>query len=283
MTATLDGPATTSVVPRLKASLMTSVTMSPPVVSVPGLGDYLRHCRQAAAYSRPDLALAADISVSYLTKLEQGAAGNPSPEVIDQLADALKVTDDSRQHLHDLVAYQRIEQDVAEDLPSTPISDAMRHQADLLEPHLVGYIDAAFNVLCANREYARIFRHLDDDTVGNVLHWYFLVPEARTVILDWESEARQAVASLRGLMARYPGRNLFTALLSRLSASKDFRSIWSQRDVRRGRADPFLWVYDLDQNRAVRLLAQNLPWHNHAEHVQMFLGVRPDMPPSTPG
>lgn len=253
-------------------------------VEQPSFATYLRHLRkhgQAAqrrgALSRMDLASRAGTAFSYLTKLEQGAAQHPSSEVVDHLADALEATDLERRHLHDLVTFDResrlppIEVDAQAD-----VTDEMRTYVDHIVPNLAGLVDEAWNLLYGNAEYKRIYRHLADPDVANVLVWFFHVPEARAIMVDWETEARLTVAWLRALMVRRPRISLFATLLERLSSSPDFERMWSTQEVLMGRPSPYMYVHDLDHNVGVRLIAQVHSWPDPTKALQMYLGVRLD-------
>src|SRR3954454_7832298 len=55
--------------------------------------------RRAAGLRREELALLAGISVDYVTRLEQGRAANPSVQVVEALARALRLSGDEREHL----------------------------------------------------------------------------------------------------------------------------------------------------------------------------------------
>ncbi len=251
-------------------------------VEPPSFAAYLRHLRthgreaqRNGPLNRAELATQAKTAFSYVTKLEQGAAQHPSPEVVDNLADALGVDDVERRHLHDLVAYDReAGMPPAETGGAVDVTDQMRTYIDNLVPHLAGMVDDAWNVLYSNTEYARIYRHLAEPAVGNVLVWFFQVPEARAIMIDWETEARLTVAWLRALMVRRPRSGLFLPLLDRLSASPDFRRMWLSQQVLMGRPSPYMFVHDLDRNEDLRLLAEVYPWPDPTKALQMYLGVR---------
>ena len=68
--------------------------VSPEAVGLPAGGH-----RRAAGLRREELALLAAISVDYVTRLEQGRAANPSAQVIEALARALRLSGTERAHL----------------------------------------------------------------------------------------------------------------------------------------------------------------------------------------
>ncbi len=49
-----------------------------------------------------ELAPLRGVSASYYSRLEQGQAANASPEVLDAIAEALRLDDAERHHLHEL-------------------------------------------------------------------------------------------------------------------------------------------------------------------------------------
>ena len=55
--------------------------------------------RRAPGLRREELALLADVSADYVTRLEQGRATAPSAQVLTALARALRLSDAERQHL----------------------------------------------------------------------------------------------------------------------------------------------------------------------------------------
>lgn len=68
--------------------------VSPETAGLPAGGH-----RRAAGLRREELALLAGISVDYVTRLEQGRATNPSAQIIEALARALRLPGDERAHL----------------------------------------------------------------------------------------------------------------------------------------------------------------------------------------
>ncbi|WP_019852974.1 helix-turn-helix transcriptional regulator [Actinopolyspora mortivallis] len=255
------------------------------LIEPPSFGSYLRHLRSGAppaafapdpayrtprpAMNRAELATAARTSVGYVQKLEQGHADNPSPAVVDRLADALGSTSVERQHLHDLASPQRNEH--GEQVSRQEVTPVQREAADGLHPSLAAYVDEAWNVLYSNAEYRRMFRRITE--VGNVLTWFFYVPESKAVMVEWEHEARLTVAWLRALMARRPGNPLFAEILETLSRSAEFVRMWESQEVILGRHKPHFLVHDLDRGREVELLAQVYPTPDPSQHMQLYLGI----------
>lgn len=246
-------------------------------VPLPTFGSYLQHCR--GTIRREQLAVDAQVSVGYLTKLEQGTKRQPSAEIVERLATSLRLNPDQRHHLHDLVHYQTVTPgSVADHRHPIEIDEPTRAYVDRLVPHPAAYLGPAAHLLYGNTEYTRIFRRITEPAIGNLVRWLFLIPQARAIVLDWDDEARLTVARLRAQLVRHPGSVLFGQLLDSLSTSTDFTRMWARQEVRLSRTSPHLWLRDLDHNQTIDLLAEihDVPAPHHQTHhqIQRFLGVR---------
>jgi transcriptional regulator with XRE-family HTH domain len=245
----------------------------------PSLGDYLRHLRRASPaaragrLSRERVAASAKISMSYLIRMEQGSAENPSPECLRRLAETFELNQIQVQHLNDL-ARQGQMIPIGDRAVPPVITDVMREHIDYLLPHLCGYVNERWDVLYANSEYCRIYRNVMD--VGNVLKWFFCIPESREVMVEWEAEARLTVAWLRTLIVRSPDSSGFGEFLNDLAANAEFREMWNAREILMSRHSPYMKVRDLDSGQEVSLLAQVYAWPDPTQRMQMFLGIRTD-------
>lgn len=248
-------------------------------IEKPSLAEYLRHLRSASPaartgrLSREWVAANAEISMSYLIRMEQGSAENPSAECLDRLADTFELSPIQVQHLHDLARHDRARPSGG-GVPLPIITDVMREHVDNLSPHLCGYVNERWDVLYANSEYSRIYRSIVD--IGNVLKWFFYVPESREIMVEWEPEARLTVAWFRALMARSHDSSEFDEILDDLAANADFREMWNAREILMGRHSPYMKVRDLDNGQEVCVLAQVYAWPDPTQRVQMYLGVRTD-------
>ncbi len=77
--------------------------LQPEDVGVATYGDR----RRVPGPRREELALLAGVSASYYSRLEQGQAANASPEVLDALAQALRLDAAERRHLHELATRRK--------------------------------------------------------------------------------------------------------------------------------------------------------------------------------
>src|SRR5690348_2530027 len=97
--------------------------------------------RRVTGLRREELALDAGVSVDYYTRLEQGRAKNVSDQVLHALADALRLDDLERAHLHNLARPADGRRAVAAWPAAPPKASAARseeHTSELQSPvHLV--------------------------------------------------------------------------------------------------------------------------------------------------
>jgi transcriptional regulator with XRE-family HTH domain len=204
------------------------------------LGDFLRARRQqvrpeevglvpgarrrVAGLRREELAMLAGISAEYYLRLEVGRDKNPSHQVVDALARALKLDPKAKQYLHALAAGHGSDASdpeaaaycVADLISELPMPAVMANR----------YLD----VLAANP----IARALSPEfTPGqNFLRWRLLDPAARDLYVHWDEATQSAVGGLRDLGGRYPEDARMRALIDELSAaSPRFRELWSNADV----------------------------------------------------
>ncbi len=255
-------------------------------VELPALGRFLRQlreqspngCRRGGGMSRMELATLTGHGAGYIAKLEQGEQVTPSAPAVDRLADALGCSPCQRQHLHDLREYRPGTGNRA--VPPHTITVENRAYADTLNPALAGFVDDAWNVLYANSEYRRVYRHITDPGIANVLLWFFFVPESRHIMVEWEREALLTVAWTRSLMVRnHLGGDQFTTLLSRLSQSPEFRNMWNSGDLALGRHKAEMLVRDIDSHTVLNLRAQVLKWPEASSPLQLYLAVDVNAPP----
>jgi len=131
----------------------------------------------------------AGISTTYYTFLEQGRDLRPSRHVLDALTRALRLSSVERTHVHELV----------HGLPAPParaatetLAPALTDLVDRLDPHPTYITGRCWDVLAANHAARTLWTDwptLPAET-RNILLWTFTEPAARTILIDWESEAR---------------------------------------------------------------------------------------------
>jgi transcriptional regulator with XRE-family HTH domain len=175
---------------------------------------------------REELAMLAGISAEYYLRLEVGRDKNPSPQVVEALARALRLDIKATKYLHQLAnpIISRWDHSVL-DAAAEGLDDLINQ---LPFPAIVAsrYQD----VLAANS----IAQALSPGfTPGqNFLRWRLLDPAARELYVDWEDATDAAVSGLRELAGTVPGDPRMQTLIAELSsASSRFRESWARANV----------------------------------------------------
>jgi transcriptional regulator with XRE-family HTH domain len=201
-----------------------------------GVNSYGR--RRVPGLRREELAQLAGVSVTYLTRLEQGQSLNASDAVVDALARALRLDADERTHLfalaHPAPARRRR---ASRPEAAKPGAERLLHAMGEVPAVLLGRFN---DVLAWNRTgHLLLAGHLDPDAPGrpadrpNQLRSLFLDPHTRDLYVDWADEAALAVASLRYVAARFADDRRLADLVGGLSVrSPEFASLWAGHDVR---------------------------------------------------
>lgn len=159
--------------------------------------------RRTPGLRRSELATLAEVSVEYLTRLEQGRDKHPSPEILGALADALRLASDERFLL--LRASKGTNAACSVDPPADSVRPSVRALLDRMEPSPAVLLNRMGDVLATTSAYRRLFEPfgLFDDDHPNLLRFVLTEPRARAAFPDWEHVADRQVAALR--MESLPG------------------------------------------------------------------------------
>lgn len=188
--------------------------------------------RRAAGLRREELALLAGISVDYVTRLEQGRASNPSAQVVEALARALRLSADERAYVFRLAG---LVPPGPEAVPAY-LTPSVQRLLDRLTGTPVGVYDAAWTLLLANPPYAALM----GDPSGwrgnerNAVWRNLLGPGSRVRHTPREQRAFEAalVADLRATAGRYPADQRLRRLVAELRAnSARFAELWDSGAV----------------------------------------------------
>ncbi|WP_243717441.1 helix-turn-helix transcriptional regulator [Actinomadura darangshiensis] len=189
--------------------------------------------RRTPGLRRQEVANLAGMSVDYYVRLEQGRGPRPSRQMLTALGRALRLTDDERSHLHYLAGEVPAP-------PPSPVRDVrpgLRHLLERLDDTPALVCDAKYDVLAWNPMATALlgdFSTMPDDERNIVLR-FFTRPQSRDRIDPGDARrfAREAVADLRTVAARYPRDPGVLSLIERLLAGSDeFRALWAEGDVR---------------------------------------------------
>ncbi|SDE32249.1 helix-turn-helix domain-containing protein [Glycomyces harbinensis] len=204
--------------------------VSPQEAGVPDDG----RVRRVPGLRRDEVARLANMSVEYYTRLEQGRAGNPSPEVLEALAAALRLDASERDHLVDLagrraprkkgpIAAQRVRRGLLLTLQSL----------DSVPAFIIG---RRLDVLAANRLAREVVADFESMPAAgrNLIRFYLLDPAAKERVVDWETVARDSVAVLRFDAGRHPDDRQLADLVGELMLGcPEFGGWWNDHQVLR--------------------------------------------------
>ncbi|QFU86316.1 helix-turn-helix transcriptional regulator [Amycolatopsis sp. YIM 10] len=181
--------------------------------------------RRVSGLRREEVALLAGVSTDYYIRLEQGRERNPSPQVLDALAQALDLDEELAEHLHRVArplparraAGDRVSENLLRSMAAWPDTPAV-----VLGPYL--------NVLAHNALGGALFagHRYSDDLVRLV----FLDPDGRTFYPDWDRVAVNTVAGLRAAAIDHDDPRLIEVVGELSVKSAEFRKLWARHDIR---------------------------------------------------
>jgi transcriptional regulator with XRE-family HTH domain len=188
--------------------------------------------RRVPGLRREEVAMLAGVSLDYYARLEQGRDLQPSDQVLDAIARALRLAEVERMYLHNLVR-STLAVPVPGDLRVPPVDAGERLMLDSLDlPALV--VDFRGDIHAMNRLGRAMMVGLEvlPSAAGNHARWLFLEPATRALLVDWEMVARSTVAVLRDSAGRHPRDTALHSLIGELAvASPEFRTWWADHDV----------------------------------------------------
>jgi transcriptional regulator with XRE-family HTH domain len=209
---------------------------------VNALGDYLRARREqlrpedvglvggsrrrVSGLRREELALLAGISAEYYLRLEQGRDKNPSAQVLDALARALRLDIKATEYLHQIANPSTARRDYT---GAEAVPEGTRELIDQFAmPAIVA--SRCLDVLAANAVAQALSPGFVPGT--NFLRWRLLEPIAREQFADWEEATEVAVSGLREAAGSDPDDPHLQSLIDELSAASGrFRELWARADV----------------------------------------------------
>ncbi|MER7052869.1 helix-turn-helix transcriptional regulator [Streptomyces sp. NPDC000351] len=208
------------------------------------LGDFLRARREALkphdvglpehgrrrvpGLRREEVALLAGVSSDYYIRLEQGRENSPSPQVLDAVAQALKLSAEATDHLHRLclTASQR-----PRDRGEADVSRQLLQLMDGWEHTPAFVVGPALDIMAGNSLATAL--HSAFDEFDNLARMVFVDPAGREFYQEWERAAHSCVAEIRAAFGHDPGSARIAEVVAELSArSEEFARIWQMHEVK---------------------------------------------------
>jgi transcriptional regulator with XRE-family HTH domain len=202
--------------------------LSPRDVDLPERGRQ----RRTPGLRREEVAELAGVSVDYVVRLEQARGLRPSPEVLEALAGALRLSPDERTYLYDLARQRPADRPAPG--PVEPSGSVARLVHDL-SPLPAMLLDHRFDVLAFNAEMDRLMLGLGGRAGRplNTMRLCLLDPRFRGFYLDRERVIREGIADLRAAWAAHPDDAALAELVDELvTGSAEFARLWEERAVR---------------------------------------------------
>ncbi|GAA1652554.1 helix-turn-helix transcriptional regulator [Actinoplanes couchii] len=216
------------------------------------LADFLRRCRdrlqpqevglpagfrrRAPGLRREELALLAGMSPDYLMRLEQARSPQPSTQLLQALAQALRLSDDERDHLHLLAGHRP----PAGRPAGAHVRPSLLYLLDQLTGVPAQVLSDLGDLLAQNALAETLFGdvcppvHHDHGQDHNIVWRWFNDPRMRAAFPDEEHDycGRLHVADLRAAVARRGTDPVAAALVRRLrSSSSEFAGLWDEHEV----------------------------------------------------
>ncbi|WP_405803706.1 helix-turn-helix domain-containing protein [Streptomyces sp. NBC_01187] len=198
--------------------------------------------RRVPGLRREELALLAGVSQSYYARLEQGQS-NASAEVLEALAQALRLGEAERRHLRELAEGTRRRERARRPAPERVTAAVAQLVASLGDVPVVA-LGRRSDVLAWNRAgHALYAGHLDPDGPAvpdrrpNMARLVFLDAHTRDLYADWPAKAKAVVGALRLASGRYPDDPALASIIGELALrSSEFASLWATHRVKTGDA-----------------------------------------------
>ena len=214
--------------------------------------------RRVPGLRREEVAELADIGVTWYTWLEQARPVNVSPQTLEQLAQALHLDPQEREHLF-LLAGQ------SPPLPSPSgelITASQRQVLDSLEPNPAYITSLRWDVLAWNRTASLVFGDFELKSLPerNLMWLTFTEQAMRQLFMNWTGFARCLLLHFRADYGRSTGDPRWAELVAALQrVSPEFREWWSCHDVAR----PLDWQKELDHPVLGKLLLDSSTFAVH--------------------
>ncbi|TWV53639.1 helix-turn-helix domain-containing protein [Streptomyces misionensis] len=182
--------------------------------------------RRTPGLRRAEVAELAGISLSWYTWLEQGRV-RTSEQVLRAVARVLRLDGAERAHVLSFVA-----DDSPPDAP-TWVSPNLLSLVRALSPHPAVVLDPHWDLLAWNAGYAALLTDPARLRPGqrNLLWLVFRWPPARTLLADWERDARALLGQFRSRAARRPQDARFAELVEELRCDADAARWYDLRET----------------------------------------------------
>ena len=200
--------------------------------------------RHVKGLRREEVALLADVGLTWYTWLEQGRPIAVSDEMLTRIASALQLNSSELEYLQKLLRPNWDQPHIWE----MNVDPGVRYMVESFSAGFAYLRNSRFDYLAWNEKFGK-FERLDKNAPAlerNALWKHFADVNAPAIIEEWEDYARRLVAAFRAEYAEYVGDRDFEELIKTLcAASPKFTDLWTHRDV----LSPAHWVVKVSPMR----------------------------------
>lgn len=189
--------------------------------------------RRTPGLRREEVAVTAGVSTTWYAYLEQGRDIRVSRSVLENIADALRLTADERLHLF-LLADQAPPADVP--APEGAIRPVYQRVLDSLGESPAYIIGRRTDIVAWNRAAAAVFGDFAalPPRERNLLRLLYTDGAFRRLFVEWDAMASDTVATFRAAVLPYVSDADITACIESLErVSPAFRQAWARHHVQR--------------------------------------------------
>jgi transcriptional regulator with XRE-family HTH domain len=190
--------------------------------------------RRVIGLRREEVALLADVSTDYYTRLERGNLTGVSESVLEALASALQLDESERSHLLDLARAANASGRQRRAAPKQHLRPGVQRILDSIgTPAYVR--NNRLDLLGVNRLGRALLSDLypNESSRPNLARYLFLDSRSQDFYAEWAAVAKDVVSALRIEAGRHPYHRGLTDLIGELSTrSEEFRTWWASHNVR---------------------------------------------------
>jgi transcriptional regulator with XRE-family HTH domain len=210
--------------------------LTPQEIGLPQLAER----RRVQGLRREEVTMAAGVSLTHYTRLEQGRAQHVSDAVLDAIARTLRLTPDEHTHLMDLARPETTTPRRPRTTRPSSVDHGLRQLIDTFTDTPALVLDHRNDILAWNpMGHLLLAMHLDFDAPAvasrrpNLTRMLFLDERVRDLYPHWHDEAELAVASLRLVAGRHRNDRQLAELIGDLMInSEEFADRWARHPVR---------------------------------------------------
>ncbi|MFC4242919.1 helix-turn-helix transcriptional regulator [Gryllotalpicola reticulitermitis] len=181
---------------------------------------------------REEVSYLSGVSMTWYTWLEQGRPISPSRQVLDALAQTLRLTVAEHNYILTLCGLASSRPPSGEAVAAAP--EHVQRLLDALEDHPAYALAPDWGLAGWNRAYETLYPNVATVTPEqcNLLWLVFTDPSVRTLLDDWEVTSRRFLAEFRAEAGPRLGEPRYLDLVGRLvEASPAFRAGWDSHDI----------------------------------------------------